>query len=55
MPIQYHTGCLFWAIQTQSIDTKTGVVEVIRPPQGLQVSLEEGDGDFEIVDEPDEA
>ena len=49
MPIQYRTGCLFWAIQAQGMDTRTGVVEVIRPSQSLRVSLEEGDGDFEIV------
>ena len=51
VPCKYHTGCLFWAIKTQGMDTQTGVVEVIRPGQGLQVSLKEGDSDFEIVDE----
>lgn len=49
VPCPYHTGCLFWAIQAQGMDTRTGVVEVIRPSQGSRVSLEEGDGVFEIV------
>ncbi len=51
IPYQQHIGCLFWAIQAQGMDTKTGVVEVIRPSQGSRVSLKEGDGDFEMVDE----
>ena len=46
---------LFWKIQAPDMNPKRGKTAIIRVRNGLGVSLEEDDGDFEIVDESDEA
>ena len=46
---------LFWQVQAPDMNPKRGKTAIIRVRNGLGVSLEEGDGGFEIVEEPDEA
>ena len=47
---QHYRGRLFWRIQAPGMTPKTGMV-VISAGTWTGISLEEGDGDFEIVDE----